>query len=457
MGLYTMKKNKTIIGFLAILIANFMAMFLISGIGVLGYAVAGEYNALMSVSMIFTLESAARCAIMPLSGKLGEKFGRKQLFVFALILYTASYAVATFVPNFWMYVIARTVSGVAWGLWVTNSFVLMNDVFGSQDATKFSGFAQSASTIAMMIAAPLAGIFCATSAGWRLEYYISLPILVITIILAIIGIPKNAKSVSEKPMDIGGSIFTCVFLIPFGLVMSWGPTNGWTTPLNMTLIIIAVLGIILLLISEKRSQDPIFPVRILKNKYYLSIFIIGLFFSIANAAFNYLPSYVQAFGGVDPVRAGFLTTPSLIVAAILTIIFGQYAAKTSKYRPLVLIWAIASLGGGVLLFMTGMPIVAGIPFAFGMISILPMGSVNSCQQIVPYTYPLNVLKPEELASGMAFLGVSGIFGNTIANGLMGAIINTTGMVNCFKVPLICAVVMTIFAFMFKDVKKGETL
>ena len=86
-----------------------------------------------------------------------------------------------------------------------------------------------------------------------------------------------------------------------------------------------------------------------------------------------------------------------------------------------------------------------------------MGSVNGCQQVVPYTYPLNVLKPEEIASGMAFIGVSGVFGNTVANGITGAIINGSDMVNCFKVPLICAIVMLIFAFMFKDVKKGETL
>lgn len=450
-------KTKTMVGYLAILLANFMAMFLISGIGVLGYAVAGEYDALLSVSMIFTLESAVRCAVMPISGKLGEKFGRKQLFIFALVLYTVSYAVATFVPGFWVYVIARTVSGVAWALWVTNSFVLMNDVFGNQDATKLTGFAQTASTVAMMIAAPLAGIFCATAAGWRLEYYISLPILVIIIVLAVIGIPKSEKIQSGKPMDLGGSFSVILFLIPFALVMSWGPTNGWTTPLNIALIILTVIGIILLILCEKKSQDPIFPVRVLKNKYYLSIFMVSLFFSIANAAFNYLPTYVQYYCGVDSVRAGLLTTPSLVAAAVLTIIIGNYAAKTQKYRPLVLLWAIASVGGGVLLWMTGMPKLVPIAFAWGMISIFPMGAVNSCQQIVPYTYPLNVLKPEEIASGMAFIGVAGIFGNTVANGLLGAIINASDMVNCFKVPLICAIIMLVFALMFKDVKKGETL
>ena len=293
------------IGYVTIILANFMAMFLISGIGVLGYAVAGEYDAVLSVSMIFTLESAVRCAVMPISGKLGEKFGRKQLFVFALILYTLSYAVATFVPGFWVYVIARTVSGAAWALWVTNSFVLMNDVFGNQDATKLTGFAQTVSTIGMMIAAPLAGIFCATQTGWRLEYYIALPILVIVIILAIIGVPKSEKSKNDKPMDIGGSFATILFLIPFALVMSWGPANGWTTPLNIGLIVLAVVGAVLLIVFEKKSQDPIFPVRVLSNKFYLSIFMVSLFFSIANAAFNYLPTYVQYYCGVDAVKAGF--------------------------------------------------------------------------------------------------------------------------------------------------------
>ena len=452
-----MVNGKKMIGYVTIILANFMAMFLISGIGVLGYAVAGEYDAVLSVSMIFTLESAVRCAVMPISGKLGEKFGRKQLFVFALILYTLSYAVATFVPGFWVYVIARTVSGAAWALWVTNSFVLMNDVFGNQDATKLTGFAQTVSTIGMMIAAPLAGIFCATQTGWRLEYYIALPILVIVIILAIIGVPKSEKSKNDKPMDIGGSFATILFLIPFALVMSWGPANGWTTPLNIGLIVLAVVGAVLLIVFEKKSQDPIFPVRVLSNKFYLSIFMVSLFFSIANAAFNYLPTYVQYYCGVDAVKAGFLTTPSLIAAAIVTILAGNYASKTQKYRPLVMIWAVASVVGVMLLWMTGMPKLVPIAFIWGVISIFPMGSVNGCQQVVPYTYPLNVLKPEEIASGMAFIGVSGVFGNTVANGITGAIINGSDMVNCFKVPLICAIVMLIFAFMFKDVKKGETL
>ncbi len=452
-----MSSNKKMIGYLGIVIANFMAMFLISGIGILGYAVAGEYNAVNDVSMIFTLESAARCAIMPISGKLGEKFGRKRLFIFAMILYVLGYLVAATVPNFWVYVIGRTVTGAAWGLWVTNSFVLMNDVFGNEDTTKLSGYAQSASTVAMMLAAPIAGIFCATAIGWRLEYYICLPIVVVAIILSAIGVPKVDTVKNKNPMDIGGSFFTCLFLIPFALAMNWGPSLGWGNKIVVLCIVLAVIGVIGLLVSEKKAKDPIFPVRVLNNKFYLSIFMISLFYSIANAAFNYLPTYVQYYAGVDSVRAGFLTLPSLIVAAILTIIVGRYVAKSMKYRPIVWLWIILSLVGSILLFMTGMPIVAGIPFAWAIISILPLGSVNSCQQIVPYTYPINVLKPEEIAIGMSFMGVSGVFGNTIANGVMGAIINSSGMVNCFKVPIICAVVMLIFGFLFKDVKRGETL
>ena len=453
-----MSSNKKMIGYLGIVIANFMAMFLISGIGILGYAVAGEYDAINDVSMIFTLESAARCAIMPISGKLGEKFGRKRLFIFAMILYTAAYLVAATVPGFWTYVIARTVTGAAWGLWVTNSFVLMNDVFGNEDTTKLSGYAQSASTVAMMIAAAMAGIFAATSVGWRLEYYICLPIMVVAIILSAVGVPNVDTEKNQKPMDIGGSFFTCLFLIPFALAMNWGPSLGWGNTTTVLCIVLAVIGVIGLLISEKKATDPIFPVRVLKNKYYLSIFMISLFFSIANAAFNYLPTYLQYFMGLDSVRAGFVSLPSLLVGAVLTIVFGRYVAKNMKYRPVVWIWIIGSLIGGVLLCMLGLPFVAAIPFAFGAIATVPMGGVNSCQQIVPYTYPINVLKPEEIAVGMSFMGVAGVFGNTIANGLMGALINSAGgMVNCFKVPLVCAVIMLIFGFMFKDVKRGETL
>lgn len=106
-------QTRSMVGFLGLLIVNFTAMFLIAGVGVYSYTVASVFDGMDSVSMIFALECAARSVTIPLGGKLGDKIGHKRLFLGALALYIASYAVCSVSTSFWMFVIARMCSGFA--------------------------------------------------------------------------------------------------------------------------------------------------------------------------------------------------------------------------------------------------------------------------------------------------------------------------------------------------------
>ena len=112
----TATNTKKTLAYIGILIVNFMTMFLVASVGTYGYTVAGYFDSIASVGMIFTLESVARCVAIPISGKLSDKVGHRQLFLSALVVYIAAYAVAAFAPSFWVFTIARTVTGFAWGL-----------------------------------------------------------------------------------------------------------------------------------------------------------------------------------------------------------------------------------------------------------------------------------------------------------------------------------------------------
>ena len=454
-----LSKGKKMAAFTGIAIVQFMAMFLIAGVGVYGYTVASIFGSVEQVGMIFTLESAARCVVMPLSGKIGDRIGQKKCFLIALLVYIIAYGVAGAATSFWMFAIARMITGFAWGMFVTNILVLVTTLFGQEEGPRYSGIAQAVATVAMIVAAPVAGFLCALN--WRLEFFVSLPVLAVGFILCAVGLPAVPKAETiGKKMDIGGCIATFIILLPFSLAMNFGNTYGWTSPLILALIALVVIGAIMLIISEKKAEDPIYPAKLLGNKFYLSIFVISLCYSVANAVANYMPTYAQYVLGANTTIAGFLTTPGLIIAAILTVVFGNVAAKTGKYKKMVMLWSFMTLITGILyLFLN--PMAArnpGLALVFVFISMLPMGAVNSVQQIAPYTYPMKVLKPEELAGGMAFMGLSGILGNTISSGVLGALMNTAGGIGTILyAPIFLAIVMVIFAFMFKDIKQGETL
>jgi MFS family permease len=449
-------KDKKMTAFTGLTITAFITMLLICGAGVYGYAIAGQFNNVMQVGMIFTLESVARCAMIPIAGKLGDKVGRKQMFLSALALYIVSYSVGAFSTNFWMFVIARMISGFSWGLFITNIFVLVADIFGRDEGPRFTGYLQSFSTAALIAGAPFAGIVCSVS--WRLEFYITLPVLALAFVLCAIGLPNVPKFSAGTPMDTGGSLCTLIFVVPFSLAMSWGGVYGWTSAIIIALLGAAIAGITGLILFERKAKEPIFPVRLLKNKFYLSLFIISFFYSVANAAANYVPTFVQYSLGFNSSIAGIIALPGLLIAIVLTILFGRHAANTGKYKGMTMTWAFAVVAAGIVFLFLGAagteaPEIALIILLAG---VTPLAAVNGAQQIVPYTYPMKVLKSEELTAGVAFMSFGGTFGNTLANGICGALM-TGGILRIFMVPVIAGSVMVLFALLFKDIKQGETI
>lgn len=450
--------SKKWIGYLGLLLANFLAMFIICGVGYYGYNAAGEFNAMEKVGLVFALETACRCAACPISGKLGEKVGRKQLLIFALVLYTASYGVAAVAQSMTVFLVTRVLCGIAWGFWMSNSFVIFCDIFGQDDAPKYSGYAQTASSVAMLIGGPIAGVLCGIN--WRLEFYVTVPLLVITTILCAIGIPKAERGEESGPMDVAGSVFCALFLVPFSLVMSLGNTNGWGSPLIIGLIVVAVIGLIGIVISTKKAAEPIFPVHLLKNKFYLAVFMTSFFYSVASAVGTYNPTYLQYYCGVSSALTGIVGTPAQILCLVLTSILGARVAKTGKYKGMVNWWCIMTVVSAVMYLLVGKSVIAAIPvFAYFVAASIPIGTVGAMQQIVPYTYYMKVLEPKDIAAGGSFMIFSSLFATAVSNGVLGAMMNSSaGLVSIYVLPIICAVGMVVFGiFMFRDVKSGEVI
>lgn len=445
--------------FIGIAIIGFISMYMISGVGVYGYTVAAEFGAIESVGLIFTLESVLRLATMAIGGKIGDKLGRKKVFIFAVALYIICYLLCGFATNFWMFLILRSITGLAWGLYMINIVVLISDVFGQDQGPKYAGLYQGVTTVAMIIGAALAGIICAFN--WRFQFYIPMIIMMIGFILCIVGLPKVEKSAEKIDMDGAGVFFTLLFFIPLSLALNWGNTYGWLSPLVLVLIVLAVIGIIGLLIAENRAVAPVLPFKLLKNKYFLSVFVISFVYSFVGGVSQYYPTFAQYVMGIDSVTTGFLTMPGLIIATILSIVFGRRAAKTSKYRGMTWAWVILTLISGIMLLFVGNFMVGTVmmsAYVYMMISLVPQGSANGIQQIVPYTYPMKVLKPELLGVGMAFMGIGGPIGTTLGSAAAGGLMNGAGgMMTLLYVPIVGAVIMLIFVFLFKDIEAGETI
>ena len=82
-----------------------------------------------------------------------------------------------------------------------------------------------------LIAAPVAGLIC--KYDWRITFYVSVPALVLITLLCAAGPPRSEKSAGGGRMDVAGSLFCALMLVPFCLAMSLGSLKGWTSPLML--------------------------------------------------------------------------------------------------------------------------------------------------------------------------------------------------------------------------------
>ncbi len=447
-----MKDNKKMIGFIGLLIVNFIAMFLIAGCGVYSYTVAELFNNINSVGMIFTLECLARSISIPLGSKIGDKIGHKKLFLISVAMYAVAYAGVAVSTSFWMFTIARMISGFAWGLFMMNGFVIISAIFGQDQAPKYSGYNQTLTTVALIVASPITGVFC--SFNWRLEFYIGIALLAIGFVMCAYGLPNIAPSaVKGSKVDGAGIALATLFLVGFTFAMNFGGSMGWTSPVILAALAAAVVAAVLLISVEKKAEDPIIPVKLFKNKYYVCIFMLSLVYCIANGAASYAPTYAQYTLGTDSVIAGLISVPGMIIATFLTTYFGSVAAKTGKYKKMVMIWGVGTLVSGLAWLCLGMTTNTAVGFGILFAGCFAISCMNSANSIAPYTYPMTILEPQDLASGLAFMGLAGTFGSTVSGGLCTALMNSPfGLVSVFWLPAICAAIMMVFCLKFKDVK-----
>ena len=303
----TNSRQKQMIAFLGIVIVNFMTMFLVASVGTFGYTVAGYLTACLRWYDSLSLESVARCVAIPISGKLSDRVGHRSSSSPPCGIHRC-FRCGRLCPRLLGIHHRPTVTGFAWGLFVSNIFVLISDLFGQDEAPRYSGIARPCPP-GHDRGSP-SPVSCARSTGDSF-FYASLPVLVVGLVLCAIGIPDIPKRTGGEQRYRRGRLYRHLCgshpLLP-GHELGQQLRLGLS--LLLTLIAVAVVGLIILILAERKAQNPLYPAKLLGNKYYLSIFMVSLFYSLGNAANNYVPTYVQSVLGYGSTVAGFVTLPA---------------------------------------------------------------------------------------------------------------------------------------------------
>lgn len=287
---------------------------------------------------------AAAVVFAPLMGRISDQIGRKRIILMGLGIFAISEFIAALSPNFSIFLAARFLQGLGYASVFPVIFAYISDLFEEEKQGRALGFLGATATIGAASGGVIAGILI-DAYGWSIIYWVSGIFSVIGLFIVMITMPKTERSMTKQQIDIPGA-FTLLITIGSIVTLPMMITNfGLTSPIALTLLVTSILGLISLILVERKAREPIMDVRILKLRGVHIPAVIIILQNFCNIALIYaLTYYIASRAGWGATETGMMSTVNYIFNSIATLATG-YLIDKYKPRFFVLLGAILSLGG----------------------------------------------------------------------------------------------------------------
>ena len=288
----------------------------------------------------------------PIYGKLSDIFGRRPLFIFAIVIFIIGSILASFSTSMIELAVFRAIQGLGAGGLMSMPLAIMGDMLAPRERAKYQGYFLAVFGISSLVGPLVGGLFAGADqilgiAGWRWVFLINVPIglVALAIVLRFLHLPKRPRG--SVRIDWWGATAVVVALVPLLLVAEQGRDWGWGSPGSIACYVIGALGIIAFIFIEMAMKDDaLIPLKLFRSSTFSMATIIGVFvgFGMFGAMLT-LPLYLQLVLGSTPTESGLQLLPMILGLMISSIASGQIIARTGRYRQFPII-GTALLSGG---------------------------------------------------------------------------------------------------------------
>src|SRR5438105_1765886 len=272
-------------------------------------------------------------AVVPISGKLSDMYGRKFFLLGSSIMFVLSSALCGLSQDMTQLIVFRGLQGIAGGVLTSTVFTVISQIFPPAERGRIQGVFSGIFGLASIIG-PLLGGYLTDNLSWRWVFYVNLPVGVIAIAVLWLSFPNIRPVLRERRIDFLGAGTLVAGVVPLLLALSWGGNDyPWASPTILGLFGIAAIMLVVFGIVERRAAEPIIPLSLFGNRIVsvsvlaLMLMAIGMFGTIL-----FIPLFIQGVIGTSATQSGTVMMPMMMVMVTSSILGGQNISRTGRYK-----------------------------------------------------------------------------------------------------------------------------
>ncbi|SMC69232.1 DHA2 family efflux MFS transporter permease subunit [Pedobacter africanus] len=283
---------------------------------------------LEDVAWLSTGYAVANVIVLPMSGWLGSRFGRKNYFLFSIVLFTIASFLCGNATNLEELIAFRILQGLAGGGLISTAQAILIETWPREDvgiATALFGLG----AVVGPTVGPTIGGYLLEISTWPLIFYVNIPVGILAAYCTYMFVRETPKDGKGMPVDWWGILLLAIAVGSLQTVLEKGESEDWfATPYITALAVTSVLGLLLFIWRELSTDHPIVNFKIMRHRSFsvgmFTSFILG--FGLYGSVFVF-PVFCQNLLGFSPLQTGELLFPGGLCTIVMMPFIGIMLKK----------------------------------------------------------------------------------------------------------------------------------
>lgn len=387
-------------------------------IGTCGTMIARDLDGLELYAWMITSFLLCETAMIPISGKMSDRFGRRPIMAIGLISFLLGSVLAGLSVNMGMLIASRCIQGFGGGIIIPVCNAAVADLYAPEDRGKMQGLLGAFYGIGSGCG-PLVGGFICNYATWHAVFYINVPLTFLCLLLIWKKLPGRTE-VPTKKIDYLGMAVLTMMLTDLLLLFEWVGSDFEVISIQSLLMAaFAIIAAVVFYRIEKRAEDPVLAPKLFHNRtIVVSMAIMFLYGIVMVGTLSFIAMYMIYAYGVDTMECGLMLLPFVIGMSITSTGSGMLVSKTG-YRLWVFVGTATIMASLLLMSTLGPNPDRTLLYLYTFLFGLGLGCVASVVMVAVQ----NAADPKEMGMTTSSVGLVRSVGATMGTSIFALIIS----------------------------------